>query len=417
VDDDWHIPPQAVQRFLKAQVSRTEATRIAVHLFGGCDRCIGLVQRCVDASGAWRAVEVTPAGQSRTFREPLAPQERMARLLADQGLHTREIHRQLLEASLGYMRASPARAAEIVQLAVTLAERADPRRIGGAKARQDMLAEAYAALGNVKRVGTDFTAARQDLDQAWTHAGAGTGSPFTSAWIASFDSSWKLAMGEIVASVEMLEPGLLFYHSEKARHQEGRLRIQMGAAIGNVDLDRGIRYLREGMRLIDRDREPRLELIAQYCLGSQLVAARRAEEARSSVNQARPLLRQFSDPWPHSCLRWIEGNLALVCGKLEDAESLLGQVRRDLQRQNLRLDFVLVTLNLAEARLAAGALHEAAALAAETYSTLAGWRVHRQALAAWRRLWSSLEHERNANLIPRAKDYFGSSWFSAAEFT
>jgi len=102
---------------------------------------------------------------------------------------------RLLEASRLYMRTEPAEAVDIVRLAIVVAEHLDPEVVG-AKRVADLRAAAWADLGNVKRLASDFEGSRRAFNEAWRISEEGTGEPVEAAYILSSNPRNMRDMGE-----------------------------------------------------------------------------------------------------------------------------------------------------------------------------------------------------------------------------
>ncbi len=444
--EEWHIPPAMFRRFLVGRVTRLEAQRIVAHLLHGCDGCAGVVQRIVAASPSRysanrasataeyqqafaradavadlhirrRSLELLEGWGRWAFLEPLSPEERRVRVLGDPELYTLGLHERLLEAGRRYGRTKPAEGVEIVQLALFVAEHLEAKRVGGENVRQDVLAEAHAALGNAKRLASDFEGARKALNEAWAYVEEGAGDPFTRAYIVSLESSWMIDMGEFETAEAALEEALLLYRSVNDAHHEGRTLLKMAAAIGYVNPQRGLSHIRKALPLIDRQREPRLELCAQHDLAWFLADLGRAEEALTVLDDMRPLYRQFPDDWAQLRLHWLEAHIARALGKLEEAEHIFHQLWEAFRHRDLHHELVLVSLELAEAQVARGAFAAAARLAGEVHKIMAAWGRHRYALGAWLMLQNALELQHTDDLLARLQDYFRRYWHRPAKFT
>jgi tetratricopeptide (TPR) repeat protein len=441
--DDWHISAAMLQRFLKGKVHRGDAQRIVRHLLQGCDRCARLVQGLVAEGGSWypseksarpryqdpthavqfadskarrRAEELVEGWGRWAYLAPLSPEDRLARVLANPGLHTVGFYERLLEAGRRYGRELPHQGVEVVALALVVAERLDPEELGGVKVHEDVLAGAHAALGNAKRIASDFEGSRTALNEAWRHIEQGTGNPLCQGNVISLEASWMIDMGEFEMAETSLEEALALYRSVEDRHHEGRVFIQMATAIGYVDPARGISHLRSALPLINRKREPRLELYAEHELAWFLADLGRADEALAVLDAARPLYQQFPDDWMQFRLHWLEGRVARALGKLPESEHIFRQLSEDFRKRNLRHEFVLVSLDLAVTQVAGGAFEQAARLAARVYPVLVAWGLNRYALAAWLMLQNALELRQLDDLLARLEIYFRRHWHRPAEF-
>src|SRR5829696_906046 len=136
--EEWHIPEELLERFLRVETSREESQRIVRHLLSECPRCQELAFRGPSKSG-WEqayeevftralafaseeeqrlAVEKLRGWGQWAQLEPMPPQMRFAAVESDPRFHTLGLYHRLLEASRWYSRTEPAEAVDIVRLAI-----------------------------------------------------------------------------------------------------------------------------------------------------------------------------------------------------------------------------------------------------------------------------------------------------------
>jgi hypothetical protein len=181
--EEWHIPEELLQRFLRLEAQEEESQRIVRHLLTGCPQCSQLAYQVTSAIGlftsstasgkaGWeqayeevfaRALAFASEEEQRlaleklrgwgqwAYLEPMNPQVRFALVESDPGYHTFGFYNRLLEASRWYRSTEPAEAVDIVRLAVVVAEHLDPVAFGQKRAA-DLAAAAWAALGNARRI-------------------------------------------------------------------------------------------------------------------------------------------------------------------------------------------------------------------------------------------------------------------------
>ena len=82
-------------------------------------------------------------------------------------------------------------------------------------------------------------------------------------------------------------------------------------------------------------------------------------------------------------LHWVEGKIAYRLGEYDEAESIFSQIWEEFRVHNLNQEVVLVTIDLAQVLAAQDEPERAAQLAAECYSIMKNWGLHKDALAAW----------------------------------
>ncbi|HVS01011.1 MAG TPA: hypothetical protein VMW27_30615 [Thermoanaerobaculia bacterium] len=415
---DWHIAEDLLGRFLNAQALPEEARQVVRHLLAGCSGCSELAYRLTsEAAGNWsqdvgsleqayeevflRACAFATEKERRlvfeklkswaqwTALEPLTPQARLALVESDPSFQTFGLCQRLFEASRWPMRGDSAEAVDIAGLAVVIAGRLDPGMIGQERVA-DLQAAAWANLGNVKRLASDFEGSRHAFHEARRILEQGTGDPLEAAGLLSLESSYMRDVGELETAEAALGEALAIYRRVGDTHQEGRTLLKMGDAIGDVDPERALAYIRKALPLIDRAREPRLDLCAQHDLAWFLNDSGHSEEALAVLEGARPLYRQFPDEWTQLRLHWLEGRIASSLGDLAGAEDIFRQLWEEFRSRDLNHELTLVSIDLAEVLVRRGELERAAELVELSSPILAARGLHRYALAAWLLLQESI---------------------------
>ncbi len=443
-----HIPEETLERFLRLEASHEESKRLVRHLLSGCVQCSDLALRITSETGLFTSLK--PDGKSgweqayeEVFAralvfasdeeqrlaleklrgwaqwaelEPMTPQSRFAVVESNSRLHTFGLHERLLDAARWYSRTEPAEAVDIVRLAILVAERLDPATVGDHRIA-DLKAAAWAALGNAQRIANDFEGSRRSFNEAWRNLESGTGDPTEEANLMSLEASYMRDIGEFEIAESTLEEALQLYRKTQDMHHQGRILFKMGNAIGYVNPERGIAHIQKAMALIDPSREPRLELCAQHDLALFLAESGSPKEALAVLERARPLYRQFQDDLTQLRLHWVEGKIAFRLKEYDEAESIFGQIWDEFRARNLNQEVVLVTIDLARVLAAKGEPARAAQLAAECYSIMKNWGLHKDALAAWLVFQDALSQERGVNAIfERVGEYYRRHWFLPARF-
>lgn len=142
-------------------------------------------------------------------------------------------------------------------------------------------------------------------------------------------------------------------------------------------------------------------------------------------DRARPLYRQFPDDHAQLRFHWLQGRIALALEQLDEAISILRQVQEELRARDQHLDFLLVSIDLAEAHVAAGEIVAAERRLAEVTPLLASWTpLRRNAAAAWLIFQQQLDQRRDesapslAPLFVRLRLYYRRYWnVSTAELS
>ena len=440
-----HISEELFGRFLQGEVSKDEARQIVRHLVAGCPECAEMAHRVTAASGVF-GLQPGAAGWERVYEkvfaralsfateaeqrialeklrgwaqwaalEPLVPQLRFVEVEeADKSYHTYGFYTRLLEAGRWTSRKEPAEAVDIFRLAVVAAERLD-RALMGERRAVDLLAHAWGALGNAKRIADDFEGARRAFNEAWRILEDGTGDPAEEAHLMSLEASYMKVIGEFELAEASLEEAYEIYRKAGDAHQQGRILFQMGDIIGHVNPERGIAHIRKALALIDAEREPRLELCAKHDLALFLTDSGQPAEALAMLERARPLYRQFKDDLTQLRLHWLEGKIAHSIGEYPQAESIFTQLWDEFHALSLNQEVVLVTIDLAEVLSKKGEPARAAELAAQCYSIMKNWGLHKFALGAWLVFQDALAHGVAGDLLHRVGEYYRRHWFMPGE--
>ncbi len=445
---EWHIPEELLERFLRLEASRQESQQVVRHLLSGCPQCLELAHRTALESGLFTPLEEgRKAGWEQAYAEvftralafsteeeqklaleklrgwaqwaqleSLPPQLRFVRVESDNRFHTFGLYDRLLEASHWYRRTEPAEAVDIVRLAILVAERLDPTALGKERVA-DLKAAAWAALGNAKRIAEDFEGARRAFNEAWRILEGGTGDPTEKARLISLEASYMKDIGELEVAETSLEEALQLYRGMRDTHEQGRVLLKMGEIIGHLYPDRGLTHIQNALALFEKEREPLLEICAQHALAWFLNDAGQPEEALAVLERARPLYRQFRDDLIQLRMHWLEGRIAYRLGEYDEAESIFAQLWEELRARNLNQEVVLVTIDLAQVLAAKGEPERAARLAAECYSIMKNWGLHKDALAAWLVFQGALSQERGIReIFGRVGEYYRRHWFLPAQF-
>lgn len=442
-----HIPEGLLKRFLQVAVSKEESREVVRHLMTGCPEC---AQRAHDVSselGLWFGRgEVAASWQERYEEiferalvfasqeeqrialeklrgwgqwatiEPLSPEQRYLVVKGDRSFHTFGFYDRLLEASRWYMRREPREAADIVRLAIFVAEQLDRQALGSERVG-DLRAAAWAILGNVERLASNFKGARSAFNEAWrVLEEEGSNGPAEQAHLIGLEAGYIRDMGEFETAEIALEEALILYRQLGDSHQEGRTYLKMADAIGDVAPERALAHLRSAVPLIEPGLEPRLDLCLQHDLALYLNESGRPQEALSVLEQARPLYKQFPDDWTQLRLHWLEGKIARNLGELDEAEGTFKLLWEELQARDLHHELVLVSIDLAETLVTKGESSRAEKLVEDCYPLLKAWGLNRYAMAAWLVLEEAIREKRSGEVFKALRQYYLRHWTRPAVF-
>lgn len=444
---DSHITEDLISRFVRTEVSREEAQQVLRHLLAGCSQCSDKARRAAEDLG----ILALPAqrGREQSYEmvfqrafyftdqqerqlaeerlqgwaqwaaiEPLAPEVRIATVKADWAFHTFGLYDRLLEASRWAMRSEPAEAVDIVQLAILVAEHLDPTKLGRERIA-DLRAHAWAQLGNTQRIASNFDGARSAFNEAWRILeDEGTNEAIDRASILVLEASYMKDVGEFELAESALQDALEVHRRHGDPHQQGRILLKMGDAIGYIKPEQALIYLKKALSLIDVAREPRLELCALHDFSWFLADTGKPEEALAILERARPLYHQFPDDFTQLRLHWLEGKIAHGLEKYDEAEHIFAQLWEELRVRNLNQEVVLVSIELAQVLTRKGENARAAELAAQCFSIMMNWGLHNDALAAWIVFQDALtQGAAEGNVFEKIEAYYRRHWVRPARFS
>ncbi|HXU33458.1 MAG TPA: hypothetical protein VN851_23055 [Thermoanaerobaculia bacterium] len=132
---------------------------------------------------------------------------------------------------------------------------------------------------------------------------------------------------------------------------------------------------------LDVETETVSKAYAHHNLLIALVTAGRFEEASRRLEEIRGMFL-LSSPLDRIRLRWLEARIAAGLGRLEEAESILREVREEFFDRRMGYDAALVALELAVLFIEQGRTAEIKQLAIEVLPLFESREVHREAMGA-----------------------------------
>jgi tetratricopeptide (TPR) repeat protein len=285
----------------------------------------------------------------------------------------------------------PARAADLVELAVLVAdsiEDGSPYEPGWV---YQLRALAWAHLGNARRVGGDLRGADEafSMSDSWWEAGeeaAGDALGYGSVLL-TFKANLRSDQRRFPEALSLLDRAFTAClegdPEHRDRHQAGRILINKSYVLNAMnEPELAIQALREAEGLVDPDRDRRLLLCIRHNLADNLATAGRFEEARALLPDVEALCRETGARLDEVRLRWVEGRIAAGLGDRAEARRLFTEARRDLLDRDLAFDAALLSLELAILSIEEGRSAEVRSLAEEMVEVFRSRDVHREVLAA-----------------------------------
>ncbi len=404
---DEHPTPLIMKDLLLGRLSAEDERQAITHLLAGCPRCReeiaptaavlfhpgrpeaapspdgddlydpAITSAVTAALRRWRSLERERAGADAQIDRLLAG-ETIAKKSA---FWTWGLCERLLERSWDLRHKDPARMLAMARHAVETAQRLHAHRHGAYNV-EDLLARAWGGLTNAYRIADQLSLAETALEQAFAAFHRGSRPPLLRARLAEISASLLCDQRQFPAAFRALDLSCRLYRKHKARHDAGRTLIQKGLHSGYTgDPEEGIQLLARGLRLLDRDRDPKLIFQALHNILLFRVERGDFKAARRQIWEMRPLYRVHDDRLAEVKLRWVEGKVFLGLGEVDRAARAFEQARESFLEEELSYDAALVSFDLAAIWLRGGKRQEVRRLLHEMLETFRARYIAREAIA------------------------------------
>ena len=433
-----HVTEDHLRQLAEDRLPADERRSVVRHLLTACPSCLELARQVLfpeweqklDYSGVLRRLElsavlawndvVVEAGVAHALWDHhlarLAPGPRLMAIRNNPDLHTWGMFDLLLTEAKRLSADKPLESLDLAYAALAVADLLSPS-VYSEERIHDLRAGAWALLGNLKRLASDFAGAREALRAAAQAMNQGTGDPYETINVLSMTASLITDLGQLEEAADLLEEAVALARAVRDRPLEGRLRTQQASSISWVDPARGFKLAERGLRLLRRSKseDRHTELGGIHILAGCANELGEAEEARAILETYRYLYASFPDPGTQGRLLLLD---ALICrkeGRLEDSESLLRQLATHHAEHAMPFDLTLSTLEWAESLVLLNRFDEASEVMRQIYPLIERWRVPVDVLRAWKIVQESVRARtvqeaafRELSLTVRRK------WFRAA---
>ncbi|HYH47442.1 MAG TPA: tetratricopeptide repeat protein [Thermoanaerobaculia bacterium] len=417
---EWHPNREDLERFLNDLLSDADSRALQRHLFtcASCEESMiallpgpkedlpfwgqddgddsdeapsyeGLVQRVLAETRG--EIERRESRLERERREAaeiwrelaaVSPEEARTRAYDDPRLHSWGLFELLLDRARRDSLAHTRQAEELLRLALVIAGCLDSGRYGPGSV-EAAHARAWAYLGNVLRIRSDFQEAERAFQMAERHLSRSWLDPLDEALVLELQASLRRAQRRFEEALEMLDSAIALYREVNEPHFQGRCLVKKGLALQYANAtDEAAACFRSSLFLLNPPEDPRLVLAAHYGLIHCLHDSGRFAEARTLIVEARPLWQESGSRLDLVRLNWLEGKVAHGLGRPEEAEATLLEVRREFELEGIAYDAALASLDLAAVYARQGRTADTKRLAREMLPIFQSREVHREALAA-----------------------------------
>jgi tetratricopeptide (TPR) repeat protein len=410
-----HLTTADVERFLQGDLSPGERNGVLRHLLKGCGVCeerlrppllFLLSPRAAGEDGPAVPASQYDAPLARAFaaalsRKPQARTEGRARV--ERGLDrlrndprgllglTEEEAEELrgwplvevlLRLSFEERYRDPEAMLRLALLAKTAAGNLDPEDYEP-EVIADHQARAWAELGNAHRVNDELCEAEAALDVAEERLREGTGNLLLLARVADLRASLWNDQRRISDACELLGGVCELYRKVGDNHLAGRALVSTGIYTNyEGDSRRALCLLREGLALLDRDRDPRLFTSATQSLLEVMVQCGEFRDAAEMLLESGLRQALADEPLNLVTLRWMEGQIFAGLGKAGRAKSALLEARTGFLQHRKEYKAALVGLDLAAVWLEQGKPEPVKELAADMLATFQRLGIQREAQRA-----------------------------------
>ncbi len=322
---------------------------------------------------------------------PLDPQDRLARLHADQRFVSWGLCELLVRRSCQTAAEQPSEAIHLADLAVHVAN-----MVPGGEPFEDSWVDqlrslALAGLGNARKVRGDLSGAERSFelaDSCWEAGSASSGDALGyEPVILDLKAPLRTAQRRFTEAIKLLDRAVTLFLEGQPEHRDphlaGRSLISKAfVLIETGESESAVQVLRKANGLIDPARDPRLLLCVRHNLVDNLSKMGRHTEAAGLLPELRELAAAQGSAPDRLRLKWVEGRVAAGLGDYGRARTLLAEVRQKFLAESNPYEAALATLDLVIPDLQEGKTAEVRQLADEMVTVFRDHDVAREALAA-----------------------------------
>jgi hypothetical protein len=409
-----HLTGSQTERFLRGELTQTKAKEVLRHLMKGCETCaerlgpqLPLVltpqATCkevpVKASASHYDAPIARALASVLSRLPRFRNQEWVRV--ERGLDllrssprgiaglTEDVARELrgwpfvevlLRLSFEERYRNPEEMLRLALLAKTAAENLDPEDYP-ASLIADHEARAWAELGNAHRVSDELDEAEAALDIAEERLRQGTGNLLLLARAVALRASLLNSQCRFSAACELMSGAYELYLKVGDDHLAGRALVSRSIYKDYEGYPQeALRILREGLSLLDRERDPWLATSTTENLLELTVRCGQYREAAEMLMQSGLRHAMEGEPLNLVKLRWVEGEIFAGLKKSARAEEALLEARAGFLAHGQAYNAALVGLDLEAVWQQRGLDAQVKELAADSLATFEKLGIPREAV-------------------------------------
>ena len=408
-----HFGKDEIADFLAGRLDKAGRRRMLFHLMTGCARCRRRLEPLLGEE-PWMGAEpvaeevydevLTRAGATvrsltKRWKKETVKLERALVLLDQapggpgdlkfpyrqaQALHGWPLCEALLRKSYEARFSDPRRMLNLAESAATVAKNIRLEKYPWPEFVADLQARAFAELGNAYRVNDQFASAEKAFEDALQSLDQGTGDSLLQARVMDLLASLRSDQRRLEDAISLLDQVHGLYLDAGDPHLAGRALVSKGISTHYLGQpQQAVVILRQGLKLLDSERDPQLVPVSQQGLLHALTNC--GEYQQASRLLLRSGLREAfaAEPINLLKLRWVEGKIHAGLGRLTTAERAFSQVRLEFLRIGQFYEAALVGMELAAVWLRQGRAAEVQELAAEMHEIFDELGVEREAAKAF----------------------------------
>jgi len=275
-----------------------------------------------------------------------------------------------------------------------VAEKLKPGKLLSDSQIADLRCRAWIELGNAYRVADDLAEAESALGQATAVLCDGTGDELLAARLFDVQASLFGTLRDFELAQIALNIVFVIHRRNGDQHLAGRALISQGIYLGyRGDPEEAIQVIEQGLELIDRLRDPGLVFLAIHNQVRLLLDCRRTREARIALFRLKTCGLNLGGRVNRLKIRWLEGQIHIAMGDLENAELALLEVKQGFEETNLGYKAALAGLELGAVILRRGRPQDAKQVVIEAADVFLAVGVAREAAASVLLLRKAFEQE------------------------
>ena len=428
---ELHPQTERLQRFMRGDLDAADSQDIVIHLLSGCEPCRriaresfpcdqpALTEGVSTATQRWQAraedsysavfEQVIPrvweSEVALTDQQAVAPslleelkrhphQRRLLLVRNSRRFRSWPLCELTIDYAHGLVSREPSDAVDFAKLAIELTESLD-EIMDEAELISDLQCRAHAVLGNAFRVSGDFAQAETELAVAAGYCAKGTGDQLERARLLELTGQLAGEHRDFSKALALFDEAIQIYRRHGEEHRHGRALISRAFHLSVMgDLAGSIASLKQGLKQIDGEQDPRLALAAKHNLIHYLYLTGRYHQAMVLAPETRALHVELGNRMDLARFDWLEGTILRDSGDLEAGEVVLTKVKQFFAEREIAHDTALVSLDLAAIYLRQQRTHELKELAGEMLTIFHALRVHREAIAALVLFQKAVEMER-----------------------